>query len=35
MAAFGLWREAEDLAALADEITANRQRQVSRTELTL
>jgi hypothetical protein len=24
MAAYGLWRETEDLAALADEIAANR-----------
>ncbi len=30
MAAFGLWRDAEDLATLADEIRANRDAQVSR-----
>ncbi|MBN1936783.1 MAG: type II toxin-antitoxin system prevent-host-death family antitoxin [Anaerolineae bacterium] len=31
MAAFGLWREQDELATLADEIIANRERQVART----
>ncbi len=31
MAAFGLWREEADLAGLADEIRANRDRQPRRT----
>ncbi len=31
MAAFGLWREQEELATLAQEIAANRNRQVVRT----
>jgi prevent-host-death family protein len=35
MAAFGLWRDEEELATLADEIYANRQRQVSRSRVTL
>jgi hypothetical protein len=30
MAAFGLWRDQEDLATLSDEIYANRRRQGSR-----
>ncbi len=30
MAAFGLWRDAEDLAGLADEIRAARDAQTSR-----
>ena len=30
MAAFGLWRDEEDLATLTDEIYANRRRQGSR-----
>jgi prevent-host-death family protein len=30
MAAFGLWRDEEDLANLTDEIYANRERQGSR-----
>jgi prevent-host-death family protein len=30
MAAFGLWRDEPEWAALADEIEANRQEQVSR-----
>ena len=35
MAAFGLWRDVEELAALADEIAANRERQPSRAEVAL
>jgi prevent-host-death family protein len=35
MAAFGLWRAEDELAALADEIEANRQRQTSRSEVAL
>ena len=35
MAAFGLWRNEVELAALADEIHANRQRQASRAEVML
>ena len=35
MAAFGLWRDEEDLATLAEEINANRERQGSRAEVTL
>ena len=35
MAACGLWRDVEDLATLADEITVNRQQQVSRAEVAL
>jgi prevent-host-death family protein len=35
IAAFGLWREEADLETLADEIYANRQRQTSRSEVTL
>jgi prevent-host-death family protein len=33
MAAFGLWRDQEELSTLADEITANRRRQGSRTRV--
>jgi len=35
MAAFGLWREAEDLAELADEIAANRDQPQDRPEVVL
>jgi prevent-host-death family protein len=35
MAAYGLWRDVEDLAGLADEIAANRKRRSSRSEVTL
>jgi hypothetical protein len=35
MAAFGLWANEEDLADLADEIYANRERQIPRTGVTL
>jgi hypothetical protein len=35
MAAHGLWRDEPELAALADEIDANRQEQSSRSEITL
>jgi hypothetical protein len=33
MAAFGLWRNEEDLSTLTDEIFANRRRQGSRDEV--
>ena len=33
MAAFGLWRAEDELAALADKIEANRQHQASRSEV--
>ena len=35
MLAYGLWKDEEDLATLADEITANRQTQFSRPALEL
>ena len=35
MAAFGLWRDEEELAGLAEEIAANRQRQATRPEVVL
>jgi prevent-host-death family protein len=35
MAAYGLWRDQEDLASLSDEIEANRREQVSRESLEL
>ena len=35
MAAYGLWRDVEDLATLADEIAAERERPSSRTEVAL
>jgi prevent-host-death family protein len=35
MAAFGLWSGVEELATLADEIAANRERPSSRAEVTL
>ncbi len=35
MAAFGLWRDAEDLAGLADEIRAARDAQTPRPEVDL
>ena len=35
MAAFGLWRDQEELNTLADEIAANRQRQTSRAGVAL
>jgi hypothetical protein len=35
MAAFGLWRDVDDLAKLSDEIAANRRAQSSRAEVTL
>ena len=35
MAAFGLWRDAEDLARLADEITAAREAQQPRSAIDL
>ncbi len=35
MAAFGLWREEEDLATLTEEILANRSRQTPRDEVAL
>ena len=35
MAAFGLWREAEDLQALEDEIALSRQQQTPRSEIVL
>ena len=35
MAAFGLWRDEDDLANLADEIAANRQNQIDRPALSL
>lgn len=35
MAAFGLWRDEEELSALADEIAANRRRQSSHGEVTI
>jgi prevent-host-death family protein len=35
MAAFGLWRGEEELATLVDEVYANRQRQTSRSGVTL
>lgn len=35
MAAFGLWRAEDELTALADEIEANRERQGSRSGVSL
>jgi hypothetical protein len=35
MAAYGLWRDEPELAALADEIRTNRQDQSSRPEIAL
>jgi prevent-host-death family protein len=35
MAAYGLWRDEAELAALTDEIAANRQAQISRPEIEL
>ena len=35
MAAFGLWRDEDELAGLADEIVANRQRQRPRDGIAL
>ncbi len=35
MAAFGLWRDEEELAALAEEINADREHQGSRAEVAL
>jgi len=35
MAAYGLWRDEDELAMLADEIAANRERPSSRPEVAL
>lgn len=35
MAAYGLWRDQEDLASLADEIRDNRREQISRSGVAL